>query len=920
MKKRTKFRLRNDLAVPFWISIFVCLLCAAVNFLLFYQSFFRALEKFNEAPIATITFKYKTAQRKFLDRVVWDRLRQNSPVYNGDTIHTANLSEATVWFDDGTVLDLAENTMAQVFRHTDGSLGAELEKGIATVDSSENGAGLTLTASNVKVNVKAGTKISAQKTEESENINLTVQKGTASLADGSTFTEGKKFLVNESGETEAMLSVTSPLPDQKILYFDDESYPVNFEWNGKDKENLTLKIASDKDFRSVTEEFDVSGLNKTTVNLKKGTYYWLLSSEKDEKAKSSGKLQVIQALKPNLLAPATDYSYHYRKKTPSIRFIWTESDTASAYNFVISKSPDMKNPVIEQRSSSSSMIISTLPEGTYWWQVTPYYMINRTGLANPSEVGTFTINRQGELKPPVLYAPGNGEFVNKSKNSLTLSWGMENEASSYKVTVSAMKSLNFPTFTRETAENFITFKGSDVSSLKDGEYFWAVTQIDSEGNESATSEIRSFYAINGKIEQRTIFPPDGYSIWQPLTGDTRFTWKTNLTFTQHIQIAKDSNFSNIIFDSETNNTSFSGAQLEEGTYWWRISTQEGNFKNSTPGKQIHIVPELPQPHQIKPSESYKAVVRPAEEYEFTWDEAENADYYRLKLFKGQSDTPILDENFITATNFSVAMDDFEEGSYRWELQSYSYETDMASRRSSKLASAYFVLRKIRPVVLVSPSNSASISGWDAIENPPYFKWQSAEKFSKASIVITKTGDKNAEPIVLRQTGYSCRLPQLSSGTYEWTVNAYTMDELDISAVKPSYFTIEPIPPFDMPQNAKTEGGSIFNAEYLRNNHEIDFSWNKVSRAQCYIFELYTEKNKRLVREVLNGNENTKFVLKDLTILDKGSFIWKVRAVRMTDDKKRVLIDGIPAENRFTIDYTLNSTGASRKRNGDFYAQ
>ena len=147
------------------------------------------------------------------------------------------------------------------------------------------------------------------------------------------------------------------------------------------------------------------------------------------------------------------------------------------------------------------MIISTLPEGTYWWQVTPYYMINRTGLANPSEVGTFTINRQGELKPPVLYAPGNGEFVNKSKNSLTLSWGMENEASSYKVTVSAMKSLNFPTFTRETAENFITFKGSDVSSLKDGEYFWAVTQIDSEGNESATSEIRSFYAINGKIEQ-----------------------------------------------------------------------------------------------------------------------------------------------------------------------------------------------------------------------------------------------------------------------------------------------------------------------------------------------------------------------------------------------------------------------------------
>ncbi|WP_407426231.1 hypothetical protein, partial [Treponema sp.] len=75
MKKRTKFRLRNDLAVPFWISISICLLCAGINFLLFYNSFFRALTKLNEEPIATITFKYKTAQRKFLERVVWDRLK-----------------------------------------------------------------------------------------------------------------------------------------------------------------------------------------------------------------------------------------------------------------------------------------------------------------------------------------------------------------------------------------------------------------------------------------------------------------------------------------------------------------------------------------------------------------------------------------------------------------------------------------------------------------------------------------------------------------------------------------------------------------------------------------------------------------------------------------------------------------------------
>lgn len=113
MKKKTKSRLRNSLFVPFCIALAVCVSGVALNSLLFYKSFFRALTKMNEEPIATITFKYKTAQRKFLDRVVWDRLRQNSPVYNGDTLHTSSLSEATVWFSDGNVMELSENTMAQ---------------------------------------------------------------------------------------------------------------------------------------------------------------------------------------------------------------------------------------------------------------------------------------------------------------------------------------------------------------------------------------------------------------------------------------------------------------------------------------------------------------------------------------------------------------------------------------------------------------------------------------------------------------------------------------------------------------------------------------------------------------------------------------------------------------------------------------
>ncbi|MBR6080329.1 MAG: FecR domain-containing protein [Treponema sp.] len=916
MKKKIRFRLKNDLAVPFWIVISICLIGAGISYGFFHASFFRALEKMNEEPIATITFKYKTAQRRFLERVVWDRLKQNSPVYNGDTIHTANLSEATIWFDDGTTLDLAENTMAQVFQRRDGSVDVDLEDGTATVDSTESGKAFTFSFGGKTFSVKNGTKISAQ--SKNGESNFIVQKGKIILADGTEFDAGKSFSINQNGEAVQTLSVTSPLPDEKILTYTDNLCAVDFAWNGPGSENLTLKIAADKNFSIINETIDVSGQNGTSLNLPKGTYYWQLSSGDGKGESKSGRLQIIQALKPSLVAPAKDYSYQYRKKSPSVRFIWTESSTATAYNFVISKSPSMTNPVVEQRSATSSIIISTLGEGTYYWQVTPYYVVNRIGLANPSDVSSFKIDQRGDLIAPTLHIPGNGEFVDKSKNSITFSWSMEDEARSFKIAVSSNQNMSSPIISRETNNNYITVSGKDLENLKDGQYYWTVSQVDSEGNESPKSKTRQFYALNGKIEQRTIFPPNNYRLWKPLLNDTRFTWKTNVTIGQHIQIARDSGFANIVFDSETFGSSFSGLNLAEGTYWWRIVAREGNFQSATDGKQFFVVPEINAPDILNPTETNRAVVRPAQRYTINWRGEEGANYYRLKLFKSNGEM-IFDENFIAGTSYPIVMDAYEEGIYRIELQAYSYENETSSRRSSKLRTGTFALRKIKPVTLISPNGETEIDGWDAIENPPYFEWNSAEPFSRAEIVLRKVGDLSMQQVI-PQNGYRHQLPQLSAGTYEWTVKAFTTDSLDISAERTFRFNVKPIPPFEKPGDAKTEGGNLFNAEYLRRTPYIIFSWNSVPRAYSYIFEIFNEKNDLLVREVLDGNDNTRFELKNLATLAKGNFRWTVKGVRIGNDGNTVLIDGESSENTFTIDYTMNSDGGNRKHNGEFYAQ
>lgn len=84
--------------------------------------------------------------------------------------------------------------------------------------------------------------------------------------------------------------------------------------------------------------------------------------------------------------------------------------------------------------------------------------------------------------------------------------------------------------------------------LKDGRWYWSVSQIDAEGNESELSAVRSFFALKGKPEQHTIEPSEGFRTSASLMPDLRFTWKCNLpeNFETTLQIATDVSFRAII--------------------------------------------------------------------------------------------------------------------------------------------------------------------------------------------------------------------------------------------------------------------------------------------------------------------------------------------------------------------------------------
>lgn len=925
MKKKTKQSLSSKASLAFWLAIFFCAAGASISAVLFSQSLNMVLSK-NEEPIATITFKNKTAQRRFIDRVVWDRLKQHSDLYNGDVIHTMPLSSATIKYNsDNSTVEVSENTMIQVFA-VDGQNVADVSEGSATVSAGENG--MQLISAGVSVSVQSGGILSAVSSDGKTTFQMI--QGQADL-DNRSLMQGDALERGQDGQySTPSFVVTSPMPEYKHLYYTPGAAQVPFSWklsNISSDTPMELEFARDKKFNNVIRTVSVTGITQLSVDLESGDYYWrlkTLNADGSTNLEAGSKLRVMQSLPPETKVPVADYEYLYRTQKPPVRLIWTDSEYAASYQVEIANNPQMNNPTVKQRSSQASFIVSTLGEGKWYWRITPFYNINNIGLANPSEISSFNISQRGNLNRPTLKVPAEGSFVNTQMigdTKVNFSWKMENEADKYEILIADNARLVNPVVDTTLENNFIAISPKS-SGITNKQWYWAVRQIDNEGNRSELSTVRTFYAVDGKIEQHTIFPSQDYSILQSLLVDSRFTWKSNLPLVKHVQIATDRSFSNIVYDTTQESTSLSGVKLNLGSYYWRLYASDGTTEYTTEPKQFHVVPPLPAPTNPNPNAANRAVIRPYTPYKFQWTPVAGADYYRLKLYRNGQSESLIDENFISGSSLELNMAEYPDGYYQWSIQAYANESEKGSRRNGYLTESVFELKHLHPVELAYPDDSAEFEGLEALDNPPVFKWTSKEAIATQSMLLYKVNPSGGVTLAYKdpvdRSERKVQIRQLSPGDYVWNIEAMSTDDLDITGLKTRRFTILPIEPFSPPKGLSTGRTSYFDAAYLRKTPVINFSWNSVKRANDYILEVTNPKGAKVLTKILNGNDNTKFAMEDLTVLSKGEFEWTVRAVRMDAENKQVLIDGIPATSTFTIDFSLKENGGKKKDTGTLY--
>ncbi|MDR1626058.1 MAG: FecR family protein [Spirochaetia bacterium] len=923
MKESSPRGRRDILVIVLWfIGTSACLY-------LFWRDLNMALTRLNEEPVGIITFKYNAAQRRFSDRVVWDRLQTRSPVYNGDFIRTAGLSDATITFrDGGAAIDLAENSLIQVhFEDSRASLSLT-RGGVSAV--SRSGAPLTLVSGDARVELGPDALVSAS--AGAEGLGVSVLEGSARVGNTAGTQDaraGDVFALSAGGSSPGpWVAVISPRPGARLLVPENAALPVGFTWRAldfSDTDSARIEISADRKFRRIlASQSSADASSAFSFSLAPGTYFWRAYREGAEPpaSASSGKLTIIHAPAPRTISPAEDQVYRYRTRFPSLRFQWTEQEHAFLYRLEVADNPGMDSPSFSIQAQGASFVSSGLGPGRWYWRVTPVFPEGFEGTALPSAVASFVIEQGGALEAPRLQAPADGSQLNiaREREDVYFSWRPGEEAASYTIWISPRADLSDPVIAQTLRDSFFVY-GQQDTALQAGQYYWGVFLTDEEGVSSPVSPPRSFTALEDASSPRTIYPPDNYTVAHSLARDLRFAWKLGRSGPARFQMSPNADFSPLAVDEESSSPA-RGRGLPAGTYYWRVSSQAEGGSLQTPAQRLNVVPPFSAPVLESPRPAERLEVRADAQIAFRWRAVEGAQYYQFRLYAGSSaqGRPVYKDDFCQDRDKTLPMEAYPEGAFVWTVQAFAGEGPLFSRRTGLLAAGSFAMRRLHLVTLDHPPAGHAYAGLEALRQPTELRWSPGNAASTRFVLSQNPDPLAGKPLMdLRNPPKTIRLVRLSEGNYYWTIRAETRDGFDVSASAPSSFRVLPVPLLPEAGGRSPQDGYRVDAALLRESRTIAFGWQPVPGANAYIFSLLREEGgtRRLLLRA-GPEESASYVLEDLRpLLAQGNFVWQVEALSRAADGF-VEQRGVLGENRFQVAVPVPGNAARTKDPGILY--
>ena len=891
MRKKTKFK---SPVLDFFVVV-LCLSVAGFFGYTFWKDLNSTARRTDKEKIAIITFKNRIAQRKFDDRVVWERIDKSTPLYNGDLVRTAELAEAVITFNDGSAVNIYENTMIQVYYSDFEGVQISVDNGNLELEASDKGKIQLILGDGSKVNASGGTSLSTKSTAGGAGAStVAVRNGSAVVTNNTGNSEslasGETVSVKTGGEIKKTpVTVTSIPSELRVLNVEGGDVPVKLEWNKKDESQpVVLQISSKKDYSVIKQEKVISSKNDELISLSEGTVYWRVFPQGHESEATEGKISVEEAKPLSLISPAADGVFQFRNRNPVLNFRWNGNDYAKNYLLKISSTPDMKTPVVEMNTPNPNVQIDTLGSGQWWWQVTPYYELNSLGYAGPSKISSFNIIKTEAITAPVLSVPlKDAEIHYKDTLSVNFSWKSDIKAS-YELLISDDKDFTDIISRKKTAGQRVSVNMTAPSD--DGHtYYWKVIRNSSEPDDfNPESEVRSFSVSKYvNVPTKLLYPPEEYSTESSKLSTVRFMWKPADEAKNKdsiIQVAFADDFKYLQQEKKVSGNSLENLNLPAGDWYWRIGTQdEDGSINYTEPRHITILKELEAPKLTNVREQAEIVIAKNSKTRFSWAPVEGADFYNVRVFDS-SDNLVAENAEVSGTAASFALPD---NSYSIKIQAVAAQTESSPLRTGPVQTTDFSVRTPQALSAIAPAASARIDGLNALRTPTVFTWKAGQdKPASSELIIKKRMDDGSVRVVerIKTSKYTASVPRLTTGFYAWQIIASTKDGLPINS-KEIGFTISPVASLAKPQLVVPAKAFVIDSTYLRKNRALNFEWKEVPDATEYNFIIYRkDKSGKLIPVYSEKSvKGTKVRLKKLTMFDVGDFEWNVTAYSYAKD-------------------------------------
>lgn len=504
------------------------------------------------APMAKLERRENKVRRKPSNSFAWSNAQLDEQLYRRDSVQTGAAAGAAVRFNDGTMIELGENSLIVIDDLQ--KLSLDFLKGAVVVHSAQGDRRVTVgkdgkarfeelpirlvkpeplarffaparearkihfawearPGQDAALEAGFSVQVSPDRGFRGPRTRLYPYRGARTLEADQPLAEGTYFwrLVSAAGD-QALTDVSqfrviaanalvpvAPAGGEKLTVFGEET-STQFRWRPPEDSDggatqsaeHQLFVARDAQFKSVVarETVNATGGVATLRNLPAAPLYWRLISRYGELAVSSGseRFELDRAQRPTISLTLPE-DRKTLERTPTLRLSWASDSQGLTYVLEIQGSQGAS--VLSTRVTTKGFVWKDPPAGAYRWRVTAVH-----GTENAAETGwrTFSVF---EGKPLALTAPARAAEIYywEKPVGFDLSWSPDSlleSRSGYAYQVVYAHDAEF-----KDAKLGPKVRDTSVASSKLGisagaaapsDYYWKVQLVDESGQTIKASE------------------------------------------------------------------------------------------------------------------------------------------------------------------------------------------------------------------------------------------------------------------------------------------------------------------------------------------------------------------------------------------------------------------------------------------------